>query len=177
MKGKLKDLTFDRGGKQILSVEINADFSEEFDRLYESDIDIEIKKHHEKRSLDANAYCWVLINKIAKAIQHRPDEVYREAIRNVPDACDIICVKEEAFGSFARKWEKNGLGWQAEQFPSKIDGCVNVRCWCGSSVYDTAQMSALIDVLKQDAENLGIPVETETEINEMLSLWETERKK
>ena len=97
MKGKLKDLTFDRGGKQILSVEINADFSEEFDRLYESDIDIEIKKHHEKRSLDANAYCWVLINKIAKATRCRPDEIYREAIRNVPDACDIICVKEEAF--------------------------------------------------------------------------------
>ena len=29
-------------------------------------LDIEIKKHRNKRSLDANAYCWVLLGKLAE---------------------------------------------------------------------------------------------------------------
>lgn len=38
------------------------------DRLY----DLEIKEHRAKRSLDANAYCWVLINKIADVLRITP---------------------------------------------------------------------------------------------------------
>ena len=34
----------------------------------ENNIDVEAKKHREKRSLNANAYCWVLCDKIAKEI-------------------------------------------------------------------------------------------------------------
>ena len=38
------------------------------DRLY----DLEIKEHREKRSLDANAYAWVLIHKLAKEMRVTP---------------------------------------------------------------------------------------------------------
>ena len=33
--------------------------------------DVDIKEHREKRSLDANAYCWVLIGKLAAKLRVR----------------------------------------------------------------------------------------------------------
>jgi hypothetical protein len=63
MTGKLKDIIITRTGEQIISFSTRSDFTEEFDELKDVDIDVEIKKHREKRSLDANAYCWILIDK------------------------------------------------------------------------------------------------------------------
>ena len=37
-----------------------------FDRLKDAEIRIEIKKNFQNRSLDANAYCWVIIDKISE---------------------------------------------------------------------------------------------------------------
>ena len=42
--------------------------------------DLSLKEHREKRSLDANAYAWVLIHKLAAAMGIPPVEVYRNAI-------------------------------------------------------------------------------------------------
>lgn len=61
------------------------------DRLY----DLEIKEHREKRSLDANAYAWVLIHKLAAAMRIKPIEVYREAVLNVGDNYTPMCVREQ----------------------------------------------------------------------------------
>ena len=42
----------------------------------------------------------------------------------------------------------------------------------GSSTYDTVEMSRLIDYLKQDAENMGIPIPVSKEEEErMLASW------
>ena len=65
MIGKLKDITFTRSGEQIISFSTKTDFTEAFDTLKDFDVDVEIKRHRQKRSLDANAYCWVLCEKIA----------------------------------------------------------------------------------------------------------------
>ena len=59
------------------------------DRLY----DLEIKEHRKKRSLDANAYAWVLINKIADALRITPKEIYRQAIQNIGGNYEILPVK------------------------------------------------------------------------------------
>jgi len=52
--------------------------------LYSQDKDkkFEIKEHKEKRSLNANAYAWVLIGKIAEVVGNTKEEVYREYIKN-----------------------------------------------------------------------------------------------
>lgn len=46
----------------------------------DTDYDLTIKEHREKRSLDANAYAWVLIGKLAAAMHIKPVEVYRQQI-------------------------------------------------------------------------------------------------
>lgn len=43
--------------------------------------DCEIKEHREKRSLDANAYCWVLLDKLADAIHSTKEEIYLQKVR------------------------------------------------------------------------------------------------
>lgn len=121
-------------------------------RLY----DLEIKEHREKRSLDANAYAWVLMDKLAEATHTTKESIYRATIREIGGVSDTVCVVEKAADKVVSSWGRNGLGWFAERFESKIDGCVNLTLYYGSSVYDTTQMSRLIDNLVQDCKAVGI---------------------
>lgn len=68
MRGKLRDLTMNRDRTQNITVTVNADFREKFDQLMDKDLDIEIKIHREKRSQDANAFCWALCTQIGNAL-------------------------------------------------------------------------------------------------------------
>lgn len=57
MTGRLVDMAFTLGGKQRVTLELNGDFRGIWDKLHlEPVLDVEIKKHREKRSLSANAY-------------------------------------------------------------------------------------------------------------------------
>lgn len=156
MRGKLKDLTFGPWGEQHITVTVTQDFRESFDALKNSDVNVEIKKWREPRSRDANAYAWVLIDKIAAVLSIDKAEVYREAIREIGGVSDTVCVQDVAVQKLCEGWEHNGIGWQTETFPSKIEGCTNVVLYYGSSTYDTKQMSLLIDHLVTEAKALGV---------------------
>ncbi|MEE1017932.1 MAG: hypothetical protein UH824_00435, partial [Acutalibacteraceae bacterium] len=67
-----------------------------------------------------------------------------------------------------------GKGWVTDTTPSKIGGCVNVIAYYGSSTYDTAQMSRLIDMAVQDCEALEIETKTPDEIARLVSLWQSQ---
>lgn len=133
--------------------------------------DVEIKEHRERRSLDSNAYAWVLIGKLAEAVNLPPDEIYRHYIKDIGGNYDVVCVRSEAAETFRKAWEANGIGWQTDVMPSKINGCTNVRCFYGSSTYDTKQMSRLIDLVVQDAKSVGIETKTPQELEEMMAGW------
>ena len=138
------------------------------DKLY----DLEIKEHRKKRSLDANAYAWVLINKIADALRITPKEIYRQAIQNVGGNYEILPVKAEAAEHFKQVWEAQGLGWPCvDMGKSKIDGYRNLRAYYGSSTYSTTQMAQLIDILIQDCRALDIEVKSDEEIASIMGAW------
>lgn len=139
------------------------------DRLY----DLEVKEHRQKRSLDANAYCWVLINKIADAIRITPKEIYRQAIQNIGGNYEIIPIKEEAAERFRQIWESQGLGWPCvDMGKSKIQGYRNLRAYYGSSTYDTRQMSMLIDNLVQDCKALDIETLSPDKLALLMEGWD-----
>lgn len=165
------EITFTKNKEQIITIITKSDFSEAFDRLKDVDVDVEIKKHHEKRSKDANAYCWTLIDKLAAETAVPKAEVYRNAIRSIGGVSDFVCVKEEAFDKFKAVWCAKGLGYQVDMLPSKLEGCITAVVYYGSSTYDTKQMSSLIDNLVQDCKALGIPTETPEQIEKMKALW------
>lgn len=119
--------------------------------------DCELKEHREKRSLDANAYCWTLIGKLSEAMKIPPVEVYREAIRNVGSAYTPLCVREKDVKRVKESWSRHGMGWFVEDLgQSQVPGCRTLAAYHGSSVYDTRQMAALIDNLVQDCKALNI---------------------
>ncbi len=77
-----------------------------------------------------------------------------------------------------KAWSMHGIGW----FTEVVDYLPNqtgylVRCYYGSSCYNSKQFSRVLDAVIQDAQALGIDTRTPEEINNMLSLWEQERKR
>ena len=73
MRGRIVDLSVSITGKQKLLLELDGDFRNSFDELHGKDVEITVKKYRQKRSLDANGYAWVLIDKIAaKICAHKP---------------------------------------------------------------------------------------------------------
>lgn len=137
----------------------------------ENPLDVLLETHNEKRSLDANAYLWVLIGEIARETQKKKEEVYREEIRELGGNYDTVCATQKAVGQLCGHWEAKGLGWISERFESKIEGCENVNLYYGSSVYDTAQMARLIDNVVQDARALGIETMTPKELSLLKEAW------
>lgn len=156
MRARLVDLSLSFSGKQRLTLELDADFREDYDQLHDSAVEVTVKKYRKGRSLDSNAYAWTLIDKLAQRTRLSKAEVYRNAIRSIGGVSETVCVVDKAVDRLCQGWSRNGLGWQTETFPSKIEGCTNVTLYYGSSAYDTEQMSALIDSLVQECRAVGI---------------------
>lgn len=132
----------------------------------------EIKEIRQRRSLDANAFCFVLLDKLSATLQIPKEELYQRYIKEIGGVSDIVCVQNKALDKFRKEWESKGLGWQTETIPVKSEGCTGVICYYGSSTYDTKQMSRLIDAIVQDCEAIGIETRPEEEIKSLLEEWE-----
>jgi hypothetical protein len=143
-----------------------------FDKLSGKIVDVGIKQYRERRSLDANAYAWVLIDAIAREQGLTKVEVYREVIRNIGGVSETYCMRTHAVDQFRETWARNGLGYQTEIMPSKLPNCTNVIAYFGSSTYDTKQMSALIDQLVYEAQQLGIETRTPEQLEQLKTDWE-----
>lgn len=175
LTGKIHSVSVDYfSGKPMVTFALNEVNSarEMVDELKSLEkLSLKIGKFKQKRSLDANAYCWTLIGKIAEKTKVPKEEVYREAIRGIGGNYDVVCIKENAADSLRSAWERNGIGWQTEVMLSKLDGCTNVLLYYGSSTYDTEQMSRLIENILQDCKALGIEVKPQEEIDSLLKKW------
>lgn len=140
----------------------------------ENKLNIEMKKWYKKRSLDANAYCWVLCNNIANELSKNgittKEEIYRDEILQV-GSFEPFIVQEKTFEKFKRIWEKQGLGFLVQEV-SRQDKCVKVNCYYGSSTYDSKEMSLLIEILIQLAKSLNLETKSQSEINSLLESWD-----
>lgn len=151
--------------KSILSLEeIKAD-----------KLSVEIKKWRKKRSLDANAYCWVLCDRIAKELSKNgittKEEVYKDAILQI-GTFEPFIAQEKTYDNFKRIWEKQGLGFLVQEV-SRKDKCVKVNAYYGSSTYDSKEMSLLIEILVELAKSLNIETKSKAEIDSLLNSWDS----
>ena len=155
----------------VLSVKGRVDISELKEIIAKGKrLDIEIKQHRAKRSLEANSYLWVLSQKIAEALHCTKEEVYKNAIRAVGQF-EMLAMKEEAAETFIKVWNSRGLGWYAEEMDSKLEGCKKIIAYYGSSCYDTKAMSVLIDYIVDDAKAIGVETLTPEEIEGLKEGW------
>lgn len=169
MKGRLKDLTIGLDGVQNVTVAILGDFREEYKKLKDQPVDVLIKKHRSLRSLDANAYCWVLITKLAESM--RPplskEETYRLMLQRYGQG-GVISVQTEKLESVKRAfdyWEEKGTGTvNGKEFS-------HLHVWVGSSKYDTREMSVFVDGIISECRELGIETDTPEQIARFKERW------
>lgn len=139
-----------------------------FDKLRDKVLSIEVKEYRKKRSLDANAYCWVLCTKIAGVLKTSKDEVYEDMIqRYAPfdkDEDGYITVT-----MLARiPVERLGGHWRLIRHEGAFKSYMRLT---GSSEMDTKQMAWFLDGVISEAKELGIETETPDEIERMKQQW------
>lgn len=141
------------------------------------ELTVTAKKYRKKRSLDANAYFWVLVDKLAEKTGNDRIAIYRNAIKDIGGVSETVCLKEDAANKLCEIWSKNGIGWQTDIMSSKLKGCKVVILYYGSSTYDTKQMSLLIDNIVQDCKAVGIQTMTPAELQVIKDAWGRKEKK
>lgn len=167
----MKEITFRKSD----TVKVIAELASYIDSLSEDkEYKIEVKEHKEKRSLSANNYFWVMVDKLAEKLRIGKTEIYRSYVKEIGGNNDVVCCINKAVSSLIEAWQDRGLGWLAEKEDSKIDGCTNVRLYYGSSTYNKDQMSRLIELAKQDCIDNDIPTWDEEELQRLCEEWGVE---
>lgn len=132
-------------------------------------LSIKIDKYREKRSLNANSYCWVLIGKIADALRISKDECYFTMLKRYGQGA-VAKIPKKYVDSFKRSYKYH----EEHEKLQDEENAQYFRFWVGSSQYNSEEMSILIDGIVSEAKEMGIPTETPDRIAEMISLWESE---
>lgn len=130
----------------------------------------DIIKGRKKRSLDANSYAWALITRIAEAMGVDKETVYRHAICQTNQFEEMV-LRNDAVEGVNRIWSSRGLGWIV-QVVDEGDEYSLCFAYYGSSAYDTAVISKMIDGLIQDCRALEIETEPQEYIDSLLASWE-----
>ena len=165
--GKLKQPIIDfRSGRLTLLFEPNEDFRETYEELKDCDkLSLEIKKYRAKRSLDANAYYWTLITKLATVLETSNAEQHNKmlALYGYPEVIDgknclvVLPDTEDAQKKVMR----------AEEYHLKPTSDVRegndgktYRTYVllrGSRTYNTQEMARLINGLISECKDAKIP--------------------
>lgn len=131
-----------------------------------------IEKKKRKRSNDANAYFWTLCGQLSAKLRIPKEELYRQMIKDIGDNSFIEPVKNSIKDKVQKAWRDKGIGWITEELgESRIKGYTNVEFYFGSSSYDTAQMSRLIDIVVEECKEQGIDTLSEKERSLLLEKW------
>lgn len=174
MTGRLVDMSFSLNRKQRITLEVDSDFRNLWDKLNQEPLlDIEIKKHRNKRSHSANAYFHVLVNKIA-AETGESDDLVKERL--------VV-----AYGTVARDKDGCTVGFK---LPVSVDvhdlykytRCFDVReedgkrfncclVYKDTSKMDTKEFSHLIDGAIEEAKALGIETDTPEQLARYKEEW------
>ena len=187
MPARLVDLKITQWPKAqtLLTLDVKGDIAEEYDRLKDKEVTVTIRPRSRHRSLDANAYAWKLMDQLADAMSikcsgpYRKEDIYREAIREIPGVSEMLTVRKDAVLRLCAGWEHSGIGWQTEVMPSPYPDYQTVILYYGSSSYDTRQMGALLDYLIALGQELGVPTDTPEEVEKYKYYWaqaQAERK-
>lgn len=161
-----------------LMVVVPAPADEELNKIDpEQEYTIDVKKRKIRRSLSANAFSWVLCQKIAETLSKgqiyaSKEDVYRKAVRDCGHFT-VIPTRTDAIERFTEIWVNKGIGWLIEDMGEcrNIKNYHNLFAYHGSSVYTVEEMSRLIECLLDECSQLGIPVEPDEYIRSLLEEW------
>ena len=124
-------------------------------------------QHREKRSFDANAYLWVLLQKMAEVLFSDKWSVYLLMLKKYGQFTYIV-VKPGAVEAVKKQWREC-----EEAGKIMVNGieAVQMLCYYGSSTYDTREMSVLIDGVVGECKELGIETLSPEALHMMKERW------
>ncbi len=167
----MKEIRF----KKSDTVKVIAELASYIDSLHEDkEYTLTVKEHKEKRSISANNYFWAMCDRLAEKLRMSKTDIYRSYVKEIGGNNDVVCCINKAVSALREAWEARGTGWITETEDSKLDGCINVRLYYGSSTYDKEQMSRLIELAKQDCIENDIPTWDEDELQRLCEEWGVE---
>ncbi len=166
-KCKVNDLTFNLNGEQLITLNVQSDFTPFIDNLIDKELEIEIKEYKEKRSLNANALLWKLCNELGNKLRISKEEVYLMALKNYGQS-EVISIQSDVnIQGYFKYFEEIGTG--------KINNkeFTHYKIYKGSSEYNTLEMSILLDGVVQDAKEQGIQVLSASELDLIKREWKS----
>lgn len=171
-RGNLVDLVMLANGQQRLTIETGDDLRDEYDKLHDCEVSGEIKKYRKNRSLTANAYFHVLVNKIASELRIADEDVKKRlavdygTVATTDDGNPYVVqlpadASIESFYPYARLYrtvERNEKTWNCYLLYKR------------THTMDSAEMARLIDGTVYEAKQLGIETLTPDELNALEGL-------
>jgi hypothetical protein len=164
------DLRLNVDGSVELLLTVQGDkgyLSELVKRVNEKPHTVEIEPLKRKRSLDANAYLWVLMGKMAEVLKTSKDEVYLEMLDRYGIFTHIV-VKPNMVEKVKAEWKiVRELG------EVTINGKVGIQlqCYFGSSTYNQKEFAHLLDGTISEAKEIGIDTASQAETERMIREW------
>lgn len=165
--GKLKEPIIDYlTGRLTILFEPSEDFRQTYEELKDCDkLQLEIKKYRRRRSLDANAYYWVLIGKLAKAIGLSNPETHNMVLcgygkPEIFEGKGVYMTIPDTEESDRKVRNATDYHLQATSQVREGDDGVMYRTYKllrGSHTYNTEEMAHLIDGLITLCRDAGIP--------------------
>lgn len=169
--GKLADITRDwQTGKLRVAFEINEDIANETlnDITTCEKLNIKAVKYRKKRSLDANALLWKCLGDIAVALQTDKWDVYLMMLKRYGRYTHIV-VKEKAVEAMKAQWRECEVIGDIIVNGQKA---VQMLCYFGSSTYNTAQFSVLLDGVISEMKEMGLETPMSEEMRIALERWD-----
>jgi len=162
MKGRIKDLGYGLGGDLTLTLSLPRHHADSLKKLMDADIEADIKKYREKRSMSQNAYAWVLITQIAQCMTPpmNKEEVYAEMLKRYGQG-GIISVQKDKASDVMRAFD-----YYVQKGEGEVNGkkFLHYMVYVGSSKYNTKEMATFISGIVEEAKDLGIETLTPDEI-------------
>lgn len=144
--------------------------SQKLHDLIGSEVDVEVKKHRERRSKNANAMFWACVGDIAKHLDTDKEDVYKLMLKRY-GRYTYILIPPEAKESLMAQWREceylgdiTHNGRPASQF----------LCYFGSSTYNSQEFARLLDGTLSEMHEMGLETPSEQEKNQMLEQWAKE---
>ena len=162
------------GGSVIVNMIIPNSYKDALNGLtsgFKAGNEYELKQYKQKRSLSANALCWVYCDELAKVLKTTKEEVYRYAIGFVGVFEEVRVNTPEAAERFKKIWYSHGVGWLTKSVDE-----TTILAYYGSSTYNTAEMARLIDFLQDECKRQGIEVRPQEEVEALIREWERGKK-
>ena len=169
----ISKLTNDKGEVIVqLTAEDRASVLYNYSKLKDYDkLSVEIKKHREKRSISANKYFWLIVNKIAVVLKTDKDSVYLMLLKRY-GVSTYMTANKKAYERIKEQWRTVEIVDEKQQQGQDI---VKLLCYYGSSTYTTKEFSHLLDGVISEAKELDIETITPQEKALMMESYEVER--